>query len=46
MKDDLFIILHLVHVMWEWVYDVVEIGMEGVHFEFFYELLCFKKGHG
>ena len=37
VKDDVFIILHFIDVMWEWVCDVVERGMEGVHSEFHYE---------
>ena len=30
--------------MWVWVCDVVERGIEGVHSEFHYEWLGFKKG--
>ena len=37
VKDDVFIILHLIDVLWEWVCDVVDKGIEGVHYEFHYE---------
>ena len=46
VKDDVLIILHLIDVTWEWVYDVVERGMKGVHFKFHYEWLGFKKCRG
>ena len=46
MKDDVFI-FHLILMYSElWVCDVIESGMEGVHSEFHYELLGFKKSHG
>ena len=32
--------------MWVGMCDTFERGMEGVHSEFRYELLGFKKGHG
>ena len=46
VKDDIFIILHLINVKREWVCDTVERGMEEVHSKFQYELLGFKKGRG
>ena len=40
----MFLFSSYIYVMWVWVYDVVERGIEGVHYEFHYEWLGFKKG--